>query len=81
MLWSEVDRDMSWQELTGKRVVVGDEIAEVVHVDSFRVVLETEGGEGVAPHRLVVSPDDPIELRLAGDDDRGERRSGERGAD
>ena len=51
---------MSWQQLAGKRVRVDGEIARVVHVDSFRIILETEPKEGVSPHRIVISQDDLV---------------------
>ncbi len=52
---------MSWHDLTGKRLRMGDEVGEVVHVDAFRVVLVTEGDDGEA-HRVVLSPDEPFEV-------------------
>ena len=55
---------MSWQELTGSRVRVNDTVARVVHVDSFRVVLMTEPQEGAPAHRLVVSPDDEVDVEV-----------------
>ena len=51
---------MSWLQLAGKRVRMDGEIARVVHVDSFRVILETETKEGVSPQRVVVSQDDLV---------------------
>ncbi len=51
---------MSWLQLAGKRVRMDGEIARVVHVDSFRVILETETKEGVPPQRVVVSQDDLV---------------------
>jgi len=56
---------MSWQELVGKSVRVGNEVAEVLHVDAFRVVLQTEPQEGRASRRLVVSPDEPLDVGLS----------------
>ena len=53
---------MSWHELVGKNVRVGDEVAEVLHVDTFRVVLQTEPHDGEASRRLVVSPDEPLDV-------------------
>ena len=53
---------MSWQQLAGRRVRVNGEIARVVHVDSFRVVLVTEPRDGVSPHRVVVPQDDLVDV-------------------
>lgn len=53
---------LSRNELTGKRVRVGGEVAQVLHVDLLRVVLMTEAQDGVAPHRVVVSQDDGIDV-------------------
>ena len=53
---------MSWQDLTGRRVRVAGEVARVVHVDLFRVVLMTEPGQGISPHRVVVPQDDWVEV-------------------
>jgi hypothetical protein len=61
---------MSWQELTGSRVRVNDIAARVVHVDSFRVVLVTEPQEDVPAHRLVVSPDDGVDIELLDERDK-----------
>lgn len=55
---------MSWYELTGKRVRVGGEVAQVIHVDLLRVVLMTEAQDGVAPHRVVVSQDDGVDVEV-----------------
>jgi len=60
---------MSWQELTGRRVRVDGEIARVVHVDSFRVVLRTEATDGASPRRLVVPQDAVVELEKLDDQD------------
>jgi hypothetical protein len=57
---------MSWHDLTGKRLRVGDEVGEVVHVDAFRVVLLTEGDDG-EPHRVILSPDEPFDVDAAAD--------------
>jgi hypothetical protein len=61
---------MAWQELTGSRVRVNDTVARVVHVDSFRVVLVTEPEEGVPAHRLVVSPDEGVDIELLDERDK-----------
>jgi hypothetical protein len=61
---------MSWQNLAGRRVRVDGELARVVHVDSFRVVLMTEPRGGVPPHRLVVPQDDLVEVEEL--DEQGE---------
>ena len=61
---------MSWQGLTGRRVRVDGELARVVHVDSFRVILMAEAGDGIPPHRLVVPQDDPVDVEEL--DERGE---------
>ena len=55
---------MSWYELTGKRVRVEGEVAQVLHVDLLRVVLMTEARDGVAPHRVVVSQDDGVDVEV-----------------
>jgi hypothetical protein len=61
---------MSWQDLTGSRVRVNDTVARVVHVDSFRVVLMIEPMEGAPAHRLVVSPDDGVDIEVLGEQDK-----------
>ena len=53
---------MSWQDLTGRRVRVDGEVARVVHVDLFRVILLTEPEDGIPPHRVVVPRDDWVEV-------------------
>jgi DNA polymerase III sliding clamp (beta) subunit (PCNA family) len=53
---------MSWQQLAGRRVRLDGEIARVVHVDSFRVILVTEPKDGVSPHRVVVPQDDLVDV-------------------
>jgi hypothetical protein len=58
---------MSWQELTGRRVRVDGEVARVVHVDSFRVVLLTEATDGASPRRLVVPQDEVVDLEELGE--------------
>jgi hypothetical protein len=61
---------MSWQQLTGRRVRLDGEVARVVHVDSFRVVLVTEPTDGASPRRMVVPQDDAVELdELDGQDE------------
>jgi hypothetical protein len=55
---------MGWQELTGRRVRVSDELAQVVHVDAFRIVLQSMPRAGETPHRLVVSPDESLDFEL-----------------
>jgi hypothetical protein len=55
---------MGWQELIGKRVCVGNEHAEVIHVDAFRIVLQTVPGAGETARRLVVSPDEQLDFEL-----------------
>ena len=65
---------MSWHELIGKRVRVGGEVAQVVHVDLLRVVLLTEPGDGVPPHRLVVPQDEGIEVEVL-DEEREKEHS------
>ena len=62
---------MSWQQLAGRRVRVDGEIARVVHVDSFRVVLETEPQDGVSPRRVVVSQDDLIDVEALDESSEG----------
>lgn len=62
---------MSWQQLAGRRVRVDGEIARVVHVDSFRVVLVTEPRDGVSPHRVVVSQDDLIDVEALDESSEG----------
>ena len=62
---------MSWQQLAGKRVRVNGEIARVVHVDSFRVVLETEPRDGASPHRVVVPQDDLVEVETLDESSEG----------
>lgn len=62
---------MSWHDLTGKRLRVGDKVGEVVHVDSFRVVLLTEGDDG-KPHRVILSPDEPLDVEVPADGGRGD---------
>jgi hypothetical protein len=64
---------MSWQQLTGRRVRLDGEVARVIHVDSFRVVLVTEPEGGAASHRLVVPQDDAVELEEL--DEQGEEQS------
>jgi hypothetical protein len=61
---------MSWQDLTGRRIRVGGELGRVVHVDSFRVILMTEPGDGVPPHRVVVPQDDLVDVEEL--DEQGE---------
>ena len=61
---------MSWQGLTGRRVRVDGELVRVVHVDSFRVILMTEPGDGVPPHRMIVPQDDLVDVEEL--DERGE---------
>lgn len=61
---------MTWQELTGSRVRVNDTVARVVHVDSFRVVLVTEPQKDVPAHRLVVSPDEGVDIELLDERDK-----------
>jgi len=61
---------MSWYELVGKKVRLDNEDAEVLHVDTFRVVLQTEPHEGRPSRRLVVSPDEPFDVRLSDEDQR-----------
>ncbi len=53
---------MSWQDLTGRRIQVDGEVARVVHVDLFRVILMTEPADGSPPHRVVVPQDDWVEV-------------------
>ena len=55
---------MSWQDLTGKRVRVAGEVGHVVHVDLLRVVVMTEGENGDAPHRMIVSQDDGLDVEV-----------------
>jgi hypothetical protein len=62
---------MSWQQLVGKRVRVDGEIARVVHVDSFRVVLVTELRDGVSPHRVVVPQDDLVDVQVLDESSEG----------
>lgn len=61
---------MSWQGLTGRRVRVDGELARIVHVDSFRVILMTELGDGVPPQRVVVPQDDLVDVEEL--DEQGE---------
>lgn len=58
---------MSWQDLTGKRISVNGEVGRVVHVDLLRVVLRTEAQDGVPARRLVVSPDEELEVEVLDD--------------
>jgi hypothetical protein len=53
---------MSWQDLTGRRVRVDGDVARVVHVDLFRVILETEPIDGSSPRRVVVPQDDWVKV-------------------
>ena len=53
---------VTWQGLTGRRVRVDGELARVVHVNSFRIILMTESGDGVSPHRVVLPQDDPVDV-------------------
>ena len=53
---------MSWRQLAGRRVRVDGEIARVVHVDSFRVILVTEPKDGVSAHRVVVPQNDLVDV-------------------
>ena len=53
---------MSWHQLAGRRVRVDGEIARVVHVDSFRVILVTEPKDGAPPHRVVVPQGDLVDV-------------------
>ena len=59
---------MSWYELTGKRVRVGSDVGQVVHVDLLRVVLMTEPQDGVPSRRLVVSQDDGVDIEVLDDE-------------
>jgi diadenosine tetraphosphate (Ap4A) HIT family hydrolase len=61
---------MTWQDLTGRRVRIDGEPARVVHVDSFRVILMTEPGDGAPPHRMVVPQDDLVDVEEL--DEQGE---------
>ena len=53
---------MSWHQLAGRRVRVDGEIARVVHVDLFRVILETEPKDGASPHRVIVPQDELVDV-------------------
>jgi len=63
---------VGWQELTGKHVCVSDELVEVVHVDAFRVVMQTVPRAGGASLRLVISPDEVIDFKLPEEQGRKE---------
>jgi hypothetical protein len=60
---------MGWHELTGRRLRVGDEIGEVVHVDSYRVVLLTEGDDD-KPRRIILDPGEPVDVEIPADEER-----------
>lgn len=62
---------MSWHDLRGKRLRVGDEVGEVVHVDAFRVVLLTEDRDG-KPRRVILSPDEPLDVEMPADGAHGD---------